>query len=273
MGVREWEKILKEGSCYGVICPACDGKRNSRECRFKRNDGRIPSLLADGLDDAARAKVEAALREAKGVEAKAPPAPPAVIGNFYVVKGHEARGPGRCIGFHPSTNSSLLYHEAWRGGHDAETHFAELKLTGHHCFYYSTKYTLTPVASVEPTTKSPTADDIAFVRKVAEPGMCWPNKSSDEVCPRCQKMGGGQGFCETGGSRQEKAKAWLAKYAPDHSAVEAVDGVVHPRPLFLNVMVASKAFDVVAKPRSSNHPETASYARVCERLYRRRFEI
>lgn len=69
MGVKEWEKILKDGSCYGVTCLECDDKMNSRECRFRRKDGTMPSLLGGGLDDVARAKIEAALREAKATPA------------------------------------------------------------------------------------------------------------------------------------------------------------------------------------------------------------
>lgn len=196
MSVKGWEKILAQGSCSGVPCSECDDIQQCANCRFTRADGKIPIRSNGGLDDVARAKIEAALRGAKGDEA------------------------------------TML-------------------------------------------AKTPFADDIAFVRKVAEAGGCWPNKTSAQVCPRCQQIGGGLGFCQTGGSRQEKAKAWLAKYAPDHGAVEAVEGSFGypPPPLFLNVTTKSKTPNVVSQPRPPSRPETESYARVCERLYRRRFEV
>lgn len=296
MGVKEWEKILKDGACYEVTCSECDGKRNSRECRFKRNDGRIPSLSADGLDDVARAKVKAALREAKGKKIVASfridgatVISGAIIDNYYAVKGYESRGPGKCIAFHPRDNRPLLYHEGWQGGHDAEATFPERHLTGHHCYYYDSSAALVPVSSEEATTpaKTPSPEDIAFVRKVAEAGECWPGKTLKEVCPRCKKINEGTGFCaviSTGDedireNRITAAKAWLAKYAPSDGAVEAVEPPTTTGAWIRDVQRVYACLELTEVnvagigDKALLRPETASYARVCERLYRRRFSI
>jgi hypothetical protein len=43
---------------------------------------------------------------------------PFEVGKWYIVKGYEERGPGKCIGFSESSNSLCLEHLNWDEGHD-----------------------------------------------------------------------------------------------------------------------------------------------------------